>query len=194
MCIDPLLWALSEKIVVPKLGRIGACADDIEHCGGLEVLPTFCNVSGMALSPRKCIMILCSIVCSEQNIACIRRWLSDHCPAFATFEITNHATYLGICIGPVSKAHLWKGAMLKYKAKVDQINLHADHPKVALGEYSSKAVPTLGYIAQLALPPKGLRRFELSALTKVLRMATNSLSLDAIFFLRQLLNFRVFFL
>lgn len=74
--IDPLLWCFSRTIVQPGFGKVFACADDIgaalkslQHlipCAKLFAM--FKKVSGLILKPSKCVMILTSVACSEQNV------------------------------------------------------------------------------------------------------------------------------
>jgi len=64
--LTPYFGPSRRKLLSQKLGRVGACADDIGIAlAKLESIVVaqkcfqhFCNVSGTALSPKKCIMIL----------------------------------------------------------------------------------------------------------------------------------------
>ena len=53
-----------------------------------------------------------------------------------------------------------------------------EHGLAAVRSYNSRAVPNLGYIAQLCLPPSKLKQKEIGVVNKVLHIATNSLSLS----------------
>ena len=69
---------------------------------------------------------------------------------------------------------MWQGALTKYKQRIDSIALAHEATSLSVASYNSKALPTLGYIAQLVPPPPKHRRLEVCALNRVLHLATNS--------------------
>ena len=99
--IDPLLWCSSRTIVQliqPGLGKVFACADDIGAAlRSLQALipcaklfNMFRKIFGLVLKPSKCVMILTSVCCSEQNILAVRNWLAHNIPGWEDMKITNH--------------------------------------------------------------------------------------------------------
>ena len=199
LAIDPLLWAFSCKIVQPGLGHVLACADDIgavlQQLKDLRVMfklfSMFRKVSGLKLHPDKCTLVLLGVRASPSVVSGVRGWLSVHIPAWASFNISNVGTYLGFCMGPDANTLQWVTPFAKYKSRVDHINSSKEPIYPAIALYNSKAASVLGYKAQLCLPPKGLVRSELGSTLKVMHMATNSLSHQAVFSLEHLMDLRI---
>ena len=128
--IDPLLWVFSRMIVAPKLGKVLACADDIGAAlTQLKTLKTmhsffkmFTSVSRLVLKSRKCVIILTSVVCSEQNVAIIRGWLQENIPEWSDMRIEGSAKYLGVFLGPQVGKNQWTEPMLKFHDRVSSIS------------------------------------------------------------------------
>ena len=188
--IDPLLFFFLHLVIAPKLGRALACADDIAACfRHLQTLVIIANIfdvfskfSGLILNPRKCILVLLSVVCTESVVDRIRAWLRVHVPSLADIQIANHGKYLGIFLGPSAFSVQWQGPIVKFKNRAHSINTSGVSARVACKEYNSKAVSVLAYVAQVSLPPKNLTQIELAALTKLLHLATSSMSYSSLMY------------
>ena len=71
--------------------------------------------------------------------------------------------------------------MNKFLKRVDEIaNMRA--PLVyACSLYKSRALPVLGYVAQIVNPPNSFKVTELRVANKLLRLATNSFSANSVY-------------
>ena len=105
------------------------------------------------MSANKCILILLSAEAHAHNAAHVSLWLSSNIVSWKHFEIANSGTYLGFCIGPSAGKLMWQGALTKYKQRIDSIALAHEATSLSVASYNSRALPTLGYIAQLVPPP-----------------------------------------
>ena len=159
--IDPLLWLLSQAVVAPGFGKVFAAADDIgivlhNLCSvGLvgKAFALFARVSNLTLQPAKCKLILNSCATNANNTLLIEQWLSEYVPSFSEFDVCNRALYLGFFVGPSAGSVVWNEPLKKFNSRVNQIYSLHEPPAVALRQYHSKAVSTLGYVSQLSLPP-----------------------------------------
>ena len=159
--IDPLLWIFSTMIVKPKIGTVYACADDIAATlSQLRYLITLHSIfsmyqrhSGLTLSPKKCVLILTSCCASPGSIQIVRAWLAANIPDWADFHITNHAKCLGFFLGPTAGSQQYVEAVAKFKHRIDMIHSSGISAIEAIKQYNTRAVPVLGYIAQLVDPP-----------------------------------------
>ena len=106
-------------------------------------------------------------------------------------QIVNSAIYLGYQLGPTSGSMQWLCALAKFKGRVNDIHSRARGSAHSIREYNSRAIPTLGYLGQLSLPPSRMLQRELAAVTKVLHMATNSLSYNAAFELHNMVGLKI---
>ena len=105
--IDPLVHLFQNKIEDRALGAVRACADDIgASLKALYYLPIlhtafeeFQNVSGLTLKPQNCAIILTSLIASPGNCAAVANWLTEHCPDWASMQITNAGKDLGFQLG-----------------------------------------------------------------------------------------------
>ena len=153
-CIDPLLWLFSTLAVEPKIGHVLACADDLAAClrrlkhlkNLADIFKLFARIACLDLHPKKC---------SDVNKDLVKFWLQTHIPEWAHFEIACSGEYLGFQLGPSSGPSQWSSAIAKYKLRVQSINASGDSARLAISNYNKKAVPVLGYLAQL-LPPSGI--------------------------------------
>ena len=93
---------------MPGLGRVFACADDIgaaisalHHLLPLARLFNLLRkVTGLTVKPSKCVMILTSITCTEQNIGHIRNRLHNNIPEWENMAVNSFGKYLGFCSWP----------------------------------------------------------------------------------------------
>lgn len=83
-----------------------------------EILNRFGKVSGLCLKPYKRILILITSLVSLNNIVVTRDWLRRHCPNWVSFQMSNSGQYLGLYMGPETKALQWKATWFKFKARM----------------------------------------------------------------------------
>ncbi len=103
------------------------------------------------------------------------------CPPWKDICISDHAKYLGLFLGPKSASHQWTKALSKFQDRIS--NIHSSHlpANLAVSHLTCRAIPVLGYIAQLVPPPKNTVRIGMNAVMKVLRFPGNSLSYETAF-------------
>jgi len=199
LAIDPLLWAFSKIVINPGLGTILACADDIGAAlqelntvkAISKVFKTFQRISGLALKPSKCLLILTSVVCSEHNIRIVRQWLRENIPEWADMNISDKGKYLGIYLGPKAGSVQWIAPVCKYRARVDLVASAHLPTSLSIAEYNSKCSSVLGYVAQFVpLPPK-FRHSELGCIHKLLHMPNNSFSYDAVMHMEKVFGLKI---
>lgn len=89
---------LERRVMSPTYGMVAACVDDIgafleelRHLATLfSLFKPFEEATGLTLKPRKCVIILLSVVASGANIARVRLWLAHHVPLRASFCVAAH--------------------------------------------------------------------------------------------------------
>ena len=106
----------------------------------------------------------------------IRMWLASHLPDWPDITIATLCKYLGTFLGPGSGLHMWKDPISKWKSRVSEIAATGAPPSIASSLYSTHALPTLSYIAQLSVPPRELVSKESHAIARVLHVPPNSFS------------------
>ena len=153
-----------------------------------DTFSLFKRVSGLSLAPKKCILILGSVCANATNIHLVQEWLRINIPDWKLFEISNVGNYLGFHLGPLGGSCVWQGALKKFHNRVDNISQVHENCYTSIRHYNSKALPTLGYIAQLVRPPSNFNKLERSALHRILHIATNSLSLSSMHHLKEVIN------
>ena len=140
----------------------------------------------LTLKPSKCVLVLTCFVASAFNIESLREWLCEACLAWQHMKICNAAKYLGFYLGPMATPLQWTKALDKFQSRVGIINSGHAPAHIVRFLYATRALPTLGYLAQLLDPPKNIITIGLHSVIKVLRMAGNSLSYRTAFSLETL--------
>jgi len=160
-----------------------------ELCLVAKIFHDFELATNLKLKPKKSILIATVLQLSGWNLDMIRAWLTRAVPHWENLVIKDSAKYLGFFIGPTSGASQWIAAAQKYSERVVSIK-HMKLPlRLAVNRHNYYAVPVLGYIAQLALPPPHIVRFELSAILQALGFAGNSMTCETAFSMGDLLGF-----
>lgn len=108
-------------------------------------------------------------------------WLHQNIPQWEKLEITSAAIYLGFFLGPKALQSQWTAPTKKYSARVAEIARSGAPAALAAYAYNSKAVPVLGYVAQLLPPPDNMQKLETNALHALTHMATNAYTYDNFF-------------
>ena len=71
--------------------------------------------------------------------------------------------------------------MTKFLARVEDIARMRAPLTYACSLFKSRALSVLGYVAQIATPPKSLKIIELRVANKILRLSTNSFSTNCVY-------------
>ena len=141
------------------LATTKACADDIGVAlRQLQSLPTLClwfqcftKVSGLALGPAKCIIVLTSITASVGNIGVIKSWLLLNCPSWKDMLVCDAAKYLGFFLGPKSSVKQWTKAAAKFKIGWSASTIPASPPSLPGFNSYPKLFPPWGMWPSLCL-------------------------------------------
>ena len=94
--------------------------------------------------------------------------------------VCNSAKYLGVLLGPHAGQSQWSKALRKFQDRINTINSLHLPAELTKGQYTSRALPTIGYIAQVVPPPKCPAYWHESC-HESLHMCGNSLSFAAAF-------------
>eukprot|EP00972_Heterocapsa_arctica_P048827 7192464-Heterocapsa_arctica.AAC.1 len=86
--------------------------------------------------------------------------------------------YLGTFLGPAVGDRPWRAPAVKRVSRSIAVAGTGAPPSIAIGHYNKYVLPTLGYVAQLGLPPKSLLALELGQLTRILHSPPQSFSLS----------------
>ncbi len=90
---------------------------------------------------------------ASNDFSLISNWLARQPPERKTFQISKAAKYLGFFLGPGAGARQWTLAVKKWKDRSLDIAFSHMGSLLAALIYNSRAIPVLGYIAQLVPPP-----------------------------------------
>lgn len=119
---------------------------------------TAAEIANLHLKPKKCVAVPTSAVLDDSLRRCIATWLQDHIPAWRDFNIASCGKYLGFHLGPSSSEKQWVAPSAKWRLRAKEIaSSHCPSSAAAL-TYNTRAVPHMGYVAQLALLPTRLVR------------------------------------
>ena len=83
------------------------------------------------------------------KVEIIHDWLTRHLPDWSLFNVVKAAKYLGVWMGPAAGELQWRDPTTKWeKRAVTVVDLSVGSFDAAQ-LYNTRAVPVLGYIAQL---------------------------------------------
>ena len=88
----------------------------------------------------------------------------------------QHCQISSICSGPLSGNLLLEKALQKFQIESMLLTLCTWQLALAKGQFASRALPTLGYIAQVVPPFTNVGRIGTNAVMQCLHMCGNSLS------------------
>ena len=162
LVIDPLLWAFKAKL---SSTIIRTCADDIgmalrkleELCLVYKIFSDFEQATNLHLKPSKSIIIPTVFKLSNWNLDMLRAWLRRNVPKWVDLVVRSSSKYLGFFLGPTSGRSQWIAPAMKYADRVIGIKDMKLPLRLAVAKHNYYALPVLGYVAQLALPPRHFR-------------------------------------
>ena len=137
------------------------------------------------LKPKRCIIVPTGVRLSLHLVEIARLWLTAHLPEWAVFAVSPSALYLGFLLGPASADLQWHAPLAKWARRVEDVAAAGTSACVTQLRYSSRALPALGYVAQLAPPPATASSLERQALHRVLHIPYNAMGAHGIFHLRE---------
>ena len=175
LCLDPFLQAFDCVIVQPQLGVTGACADDIgASLSSINLLSTMFPIfetahalAGLCLKVAKCVIVPLSGNFSDALRDLVAKWLLEHLPAWADFQVVEAGKYLGAYVGPAAGKKLWTNPSNKWATRAHAIGSASMPLSLSASLYNTRALPTLGYIAQFSLLPEHVLRQERFILAKI---------------------------
>ncbi|CAK0790294.1 unnamed protein product [Prorocentrum cordatum] len=172
----------------PGHGLVRACAGDIGEAvrsivGLLQVFRImqlaeyFAN---LVLKIPKCMVVPLAGRFSVPLAARVKAAILEAIPTWADLEVVLKLLYLGLWFGPeVGPCDCWTDPVAKLRLRAQAICRGATPPSVSAILYSTRAVATLSYVAQIAwLPPK-LLALELPTLAQAFPAPLGALSLES---------------
>eukprot|EP00972_Heterocapsa_arctica_P020325 2999317-Heterocapsa_arctica.AAC.1 len=120
----------------------------------------------LALNPRKCVLIPIADTFCEQLAEEVLLWLRANVPAWAHFAIVASGKYLGFIMGPGVRDESWKAPVAKWVLRGKMIACSAMAPSIGTMLYNERALPVLGYVAQVIPAPGLMFTMEMRAANK----------------------------
>ena len=181
IAINPCLHLIDESI--GKNDIVRAFADDIaiviDRLGTLsqiaKIFEAFRRASNLAVKPNKCVIIPLGSPFSDEIVRKVRVFLGEHIPDWAKFAIEPRGEYLGFFIGTNIKNYVWTKAEGKWDKRSREIAAAKVAPSLGVPLYNTRAITTLGYVAQIHPPPASLLKAERSAVQRVFHFLNNTL-------------------
>ena len=193
LALDPFLRWMKRDIELAGLGRVRACADDIGSAlrmlsALLRLYPIFVViriVTGMDVKPKKCIIVPTGAPYSPHLAECIKDWLCRNLPAWAAFHVKPSAKYLSFWLGPRSANLQWCSPAHKWSCRALLAAGADSAASTTILRYNTRALPVLGYVAQLIPVPHGMLKAERRLLYSLLHAPFNALGGHALFRLHE---------
>ena len=132
-----------------------------------KLFEDFRLVSLLTLKPAKCVLITSVCATTKWNVDMIRAFLRRQVPAWTSINIKDCAKHLGFFIGRLAGGSLWNGALEKFNGRCLDLKASEQPMSLSIGQFNGRAVPTLGYLAQLVPPPQNVTRVELLSLIHI---------------------------
>lgn len=105
----------------------------------------------------------------------VKNWLETNLPQWADFKVKGSSRYLGFMLGPSAGKSQWTLALDKWNSRSVSFADIGAAASIAAKLYNTRAVSTLGYIAQLRQLPCSARAIERRIVNKILRLLGNAL-------------------
>ena len=158
IAFDPLLRLLPSTLSTQ--GAVQACADDVGLVlNSHEMLRPVSRVFRLCkfLANLDLTFLYCALVPLVPDhlgaTVHLKAWLSSHVPPWRDLPLDTSAPYLGLHIGPHAASRYWVKPSRAWLSRVREIFGTPAPLSVSASLYNRFAVPTLGHVAQLALPP-----------------------------------------
>jgi len=191
--------------MAPGRGAVCACADDIglalmsvrslpivseifahaEYLTSLKLKPTNCVLVPLSRCvPRDFVLRIAgrfaSLFLNIAEFSDLARWcslwLAQFLPACSSFQVASEVLYLGAFLGPEAGRLQWGSAANKWPQRARDIANTSAPPVAAVSLYKSRAMPALGFLCQLFLPP-ALAANERVVIASILKLPYNAFSL-----------------
>ena len=187
LILDPFLRAIDELIDQKGLATTRACADDIGAAiANISALRVFscifrvaADVANLRLKPRKCNVVPTAVNYSPHAVELYRNWLAANTPAWYGFHVDPEGKYLGFMLGPAANDSSWTNPLHKWIKQAKTIGAAQLPGSVGTHLYNSRAVPVLGYVAQLIFPSSAMIEQEIHLVNVVLHLPGRSVGLGA---------------
>jgi hypothetical protein len=141
-------------------------------------------VSGLALKPKKCVMIVLGADYSEELVARVRSFLKFYVPAWAKFRIEKWGEYLGFRVGHEGGTiSSWEKPLNKFRTRTEELSAAGIAPSLGARFYATNIAPTLAYVEQLCAPTPKVLKAEQSAFEKTTKAPHNTFANKAAFYL-----------
>jgi hypothetical protein len=185
--IDPLLWRCTALLEDKDLGVVRACADDIAAVVGnirdLKIIADSFDLGaaacGLNVKVRKCWVVPIGRRFNISLADIYRKWLIDHIPAWATFNIGPNLELLGHIVGPNSHDLSWAKPKDKVKTRARKRTKARLPAIITTLDYNIRAAPCIEYCAQYARP-QNLTKLDVQFMNSVIICPPNTLSFPAL--------------
>ena len=181
--IDPVLRRFEGEVCAAGKGEVKACADDIgaalRSIVGLKVAKSIfddaAEATNLRLKPAKCVLVPSGARLDRRLLARIKGWLHRNLPEWSNFVVCAAGKYLGFMMGPKAGQVLWNATLAKWKDRAVAVARTQSAASVSSFLYNNRALPVLGYVAQLAELPESFARAEKVVVHHLLHVAMNSM-------------------
>ena len=173
IAINPCLY-LIDDVIGPR-DVVRAFADDIATViAKLETLIKIANVfavyrraSNLTIKTKKRVIIPIGSPFNEELKMAVRAFLETSISEWANVVIAPRGEYLGFLVGPIVKDHMWMKAEFKWDRRSGDIAAARVAPSIGIAMYNTRAVTTLGYVAQIYPPLATTLKAERSAVQRI---------------------------
>ena len=138
-------------------------------------------ISGLTLKPSKRIIVFILFSANVGNQEVAKGWPIESCPSWRDVKICNTGKYLGFFLGPCATPLQWTRALATFQDRISSIHIGHFPATLTRARYVSRALPSLGDLAQSVVAPRDIIRIGLNSVIEVLRLASNSLSFRTAF-------------
>ena len=132
------------------------------------------RISNLDIKEKKCVLIPLGEPYSDILVRKVRAFLAINVPSWATFEVASACEYLGFWIGPKISEKIWQKAERKWCSRSQAIADAKLAPSLGIRMYNTRAVTTLGYMAQLHPLPQSMVKEEKSSVQHIFHVLSNT--------------------
>ena len=139
------------------------------------------KISNLGLKIKKCVLVPLGGPLTEDLLAKVKNFLNDHVPQWANVRIQDSGEYLGFWVGPKIKEKVWSKAEAKWDSRARSIAAAKLAPSLGVEQYNSRAVSTMGYVAQLFPLHANTLKCEKARIQNVFHILNNTFPLPILF-------------